>query len=141
MKFLLFDIDKVLKSGTFLLGSEGKEYEHEDEAAVAASVSGLDAKEKLASQRQLLNKKLGLDVAQKMGIDTSDIFTNDDLVMHTVDKTAQKKLKEAQRVNNFFLFPYLVFKHDAKFPLFFRKPLQSLSRSKCLRLAVSVLGK
>ncbi|KAG1688012.1 TATA-binding protein-associated factor 172 [Nymphon striatum] len=100
MKFSLFDMDKVLNSGTFLLGSEGKEYEQEEENSESTSSGGMDAKEKLACQRQLLNKKLGLDVAEKMGIDTSDIFTNEDLVIYSptnVKRDSLKKLKAAQK--------------------------------------------
>lgn len=33
----------------------------------------------MAKQRQLLNVRLGLDVASKIGIDLSGIFTNEDL--------------------------------------------------------------
>lgn len=33
----------------------------------------------MAKQRQLLNVRLGLDVASKIGIDFSGIFSNDDL--------------------------------------------------------------
>lgn len=41
---------------------------------------GLDTKEKMAKQRQLLNARLGLDVAGKFGFDTSTLFTNEDLI-------------------------------------------------------------
>lgn len=34
----------------------------------------------MARQRQLLNCKLGLDVAAKFGMDTSSLFSNDDLI-------------------------------------------------------------
>lgn len=36
-------------------------------------------KEKLTKQRQLLNSKLGLDVACKLGMDFGEMYTNDDL--------------------------------------------------------------
>lgn len=39
----------------------------------------MDIKEKLAKQRQLLNVRLGLDVASKVGIDCSGLFSNEDL--------------------------------------------------------------
>lgn len=42
--------------------------------------SGIDNKEKMAKQRQMLNARLGLDVAAKLGMDTSSLFSNDDLV-------------------------------------------------------------
>lgn len=40
---------------------------------------GIDIKERMAKQRQLLNVRLGLDVVSKIGIDLSGIFTNEDL--------------------------------------------------------------
>lgn len=73
MTFSQFDINKVIQNGSDLLASEGKEYELDD------TVSGMCPKERLAKQRQLLNKRLGLEIADKFGIDTSDIFSNDDL--------------------------------------------------------------
>lgn len=42
-------------------------------------VVGADVKERLAKQRQLLNVRLGLDVASKIGLDFSGIFSNEDL--------------------------------------------------------------
>jgi hypothetical protein len=44
-------------------------------------LSGIDVREKLARQRQLLNARLGLDVAVKIGIDMSEIFSTEDLTI------------------------------------------------------------
>ena len=44
-------------------------------------VLGLDEKEVLARQKQNLNKKLGLDVAGGLGIQSDDLFREEDLVM------------------------------------------------------------
>lgn len=38
-----------------------------------------DIKERLAKQRQQLNARLGLDVASKLGMDLTSMYTNDDL--------------------------------------------------------------
>lgn len=38
----------------------------------------------MAKQRQLLNARLGLDVAAKIGFDTNSLFTNEDLIVNTV---------------------------------------------------------
>lgn len=38
-----------------------------------------DMKERLAKQRQQLNARLGLDVASKLGVDLTSVYTNDDL--------------------------------------------------------------
>ena len=40
-----------------------------------------DPKQKLLHQRQLLNKRLGLDVAASMGVATDDLFGDEDLEM------------------------------------------------------------
>lgn len=37
-------------------------------------------KERMAKQRQLLNARLGLDIASKIGIELPTLFTNEDLV-------------------------------------------------------------
>ena len=42
--------------------------------------SGVDLKKSIAKQRQLLNKRLGLDVAGNLGMET-DIFDDNDLIM------------------------------------------------------------
>lgn len=40
----------------------------------------MDAKEKMAKQRQLLNARLGLELAASYGVDTNALFTNEDLI-------------------------------------------------------------
>jgi TATA-binding protein-associated factor len=44
-------------------------------------LSGIDVREKLARQRQLLNARLGLDVALRIGMDMSEIFSTEDLTI------------------------------------------------------------
>ena len=41
---------------------------------------GLDMKERMAKQRQLLNARLGLDIVSKIGIELPTLFTTEDLV-------------------------------------------------------------
>lgn len=69
-----FDIQKVLENSTYLMASEGKEYDLEEDLGT------VDMKERLAKQRQQLNERLGLQVAASIGLDTSGLFTNQDLV-------------------------------------------------------------
>ncbi|XP_013143480.1 PREDICTED: TATA-binding protein-associated factor 172 [Papilio polytes] len=69
-----FDIERVLENGAHLMGSEGHEYDLEEVALSAG-----DMKERLAKQRQQLNARLGLDVASKLGVDLTSVYTNDDL--------------------------------------------------------------
>lgn len=90
MTFSKFDINKVIQHGGHLLASEGKEYELDE-------TTGVNSKEKVALERQLLNKRLGLDIAERMGLDTNDIFSNDDLqIIAKAEKNgdAKKELSE-----------------------------------------------
>lgn len=75
--FSKFNIQRVLNHGTSLLGCEGGQYD--------ADVSGMDDKEQLSQQRLLLNKRLGLDMAGTLGVDTSNLFNDDDLKAGPVD--------------------------------------------------------
>ncbi|XP_052235352.1 TATA-binding protein-associated factor 172-like isoform X2 [Dreissena polymorpha] len=70
-----FDVQKVLENGTSLLGSEGAQFA-EDE-----NLTGLDERERLVYHRQMLNRRLGLDMAGslKLGLD-QDLYTDDDLL-------------------------------------------------------------
>lgn len=95
MRLNLFQINRVIECGKDLLASEGLEYEvnmlNND------NLKSDSLKEKLSMQRQLLNKKLGLDVAQKLnlGIKSDDLISNEDLQSNLVDKsnTESKKVQ------------------------------------------------
>ncbi|GAB6025941.1 btaf1 RNA polymerase II, B-TFIID transcription factor-associated, 170kDa [Chamberlinius hualienensis] len=76
MNFTNFDVNKVLRHGDCLLGSEGKEYELNE------NLQGVELRENLARQRTLLNQRLGLEAAEKMGLDLGDIVTNEDIAPH-----------------------------------------------------------
>lgn len=69
-----FDLEKVLQNGAHLMGSEGHEYDMEEEAMSAA-----DMKDRLLKQRQQLNARLGLDMAQQLGVDLTSVYSNEDL--------------------------------------------------------------
>ncbi|ESO84153.1 hypothetical protein LOTGIDRAFT_155478 [Lottia gigantea] len=71
--FSQFDVNKVLAFGASLLGSEGVQYDS------VQSFIGIDDKEHLAQQRQLLNKRLGLDIAGNLGLDSNNLFNDEDL--------------------------------------------------------------
>ncbi|XP_071487999.1 TATA-binding protein-associated factor 172-like [Diadema antillarum] len=71
LEFSKFDVGRVLMQGASLLGSAGSEYELEVDA-------GGDPKERLAKQKRLLQKKLGLDVGI-VGMETDDLFNDEDL--------------------------------------------------------------
>ncbi|XP_015784868.1 TATA-binding protein-associated factor 172 [Tetranychus urticae] len=79
MKLDVFDINKVIECGRNLLASEGTEYDLN--LINCDNLSADNLREKLSAQRQLLNKKLGLDISQKLnlGIQSDDLVSNEDL--------------------------------------------------------------
>ncbi|XP_052740467.1 TATA-binding protein-associated factor 172 [Bicyclus anynana] len=77
-----FDIEQVLEHGAHLMGSEGHEYDLEEEA-----LSATDMKDRLVRQRQQLNSRLGLDVASSLGVDISAVYSNEDLLPVRAAKT------------------------------------------------------
>jgi len=85
-----FDLENLIRTGECLMSSEGKEFDTEKTAA-----GGGNSKEKLALQRQQLNNKLGLDVAQKLGF-ASDNFVEDEDFVDDVERFDEKKLKASE---------------------------------------------
>ncbi|XP_015202494.1 TATA-binding protein-associated factor 172 isoform X1 [Lepisosteus oculatus] len=75
LSFCRFDISRLLKHGASLLGSAGAEFEVQDDK----SAGEVDPKERLARQRKLLQKKLGLDMGAAIGMDTEELFNDEDL--------------------------------------------------------------
>ncbi|XP_028162565.1 TATA-binding protein-associated factor 172-like [Ostrinia furnacalis] len=69
-----FDIERVLLNGAHLMGSEGHEYDMDEEAMSAA-----DLNERILKQRQQLNARLGLDIAANLGVDLASVYSNEDL--------------------------------------------------------------
>ncbi|XP_059929981.1 TATA-binding protein-associated factor 172 isoform X1 [Gadus macrocephalus] len=74
LSFYHFDISRLLKHGASLLGSAGAEFELQDDKS-----GEVDPKERLARQRKLLQRKLGLDMGAAIGMDTQELFNDDDL--------------------------------------------------------------
>ncbi|KAM9345373.1 TATA-binding protein-associated factor 172 [Symphorus nematophorus] len=74
LTFYHFDISRLLKHGASLLGSAGAEFEVQDD-----KTGEMDPKERLARQRKLLQKKLGLDMGAAIGMDTDELFNDEDL--------------------------------------------------------------
>lgn len=69
-----FDMNKIISRSAHLMGSEGKEYDTEDDNTICD-------RERLARQRQLLNARLGLNVPGSVGVETADLFTAEDFQM------------------------------------------------------------
>ncbi|XP_037533534.1 TATA-binding protein-associated factor 172 [Nematolebias whitei] len=74
LSFYHFDVSRLLKHGASLLGSAGAEFELQDD-----QTGETDPKERLARQRKLLQKKLGLDMGAAIGMDTEELFNDEDL--------------------------------------------------------------
>lgn len=74
LSFLHFDISRLLKHGASLLGSAGAEFELQED-----KTAEMDPKERLSRQRKLLQKKLGLDMSAAIGMDTDELFNDEDL--------------------------------------------------------------
>lgn len=70
LNFEKFDINSVLKNGIHLTGSEGSEYDLQEEAGVCD----------VSKQKQLLNAKIGLDVTHRIGIDVGDLISAEDFI-------------------------------------------------------------
>ncbi|KAG5883002.1 hypothetical protein JTB14_033457 [Gonioctena quinquepunctata] len=91
LRFGHFDMATVLANSTHLMASEGNEFDLEEDP-------NLDNKEKMAKQRQLLNARLGLNVAAEMGFDSSSLFSNDDLINSTENHSSDKIRKNVREV-------------------------------------------
>ncbi|KAI4812254.1 hypothetical protein KUCAC02_023656, partial [Chaenocephalus aceratus] len=74
LSFYHFDISRLLKHGASLLGSAGAEFELQEDKNAE-----MDPKERLARQRKLLQKKLGMDIGAAIGMDTEELFNDEDL--------------------------------------------------------------
>uniref|UniRef100_A0A671LNL0 TATA-binding protein-associated factor 172-like n=1 Tax=Sinocyclocheilus anshuiensis TaxID=1608454 RepID=A0A671LNL0_9TELE len=74
LSFYRFDISRLLKHGASLLGSAGAEFELQED-----KTGEIDPKERLARQRKQLQKKLGLDMGAAIGMDTEELFNDEDL--------------------------------------------------------------
>lgn len=64
----LFDINNILKNGVHLTGSEGKEYDTQEEGGPC----------NVSKQKQILNSMIGLDVTHRIGIEIGELLTADD---------------------------------------------------------------
>ncbi|XP_045616900.2 TATA-binding protein-associated factor 172 isoform X2 [Procambarus clarkii] len=75
-----FNLAHVLQKGSYLMAADEKLFEAEDENMP------LNPADRLACQRRLVNQRLGLDIAEAMGINTESIFTNEDLAESQVEE-------------------------------------------------------
>lgn len=88
LKFDTFCVKTILANRHFLTASEGKEFDDDDSNLT-------DPKERLAFQRNALNTKLGLDIAAKLGINTDDIVSAEDLTGNHHQEDTQNQASQA----------------------------------------------
>ncbi|XP_063291293.1 TATA-binding protein-associated factor 172 isoform X1 [Pelobates fuscus] len=100
LSFDRFDISRLLKHGASLLGSAGAEFEVQDDKSVAET----DPKERRARQKKLLQKKLGLDMGAAIGMNTEELFNDEDLdYMPTAAVANKTTLQAAEIIDSEFL--------------------------------------
>nr|XP_029525638.1 TATA-binding protein-associated factor 172-like isoform X2 [Oncorhynchus nerka] len=93
LSFYRFDISRLLKHGASLLGSAGVEFEVQDDKS-----GEVDPKERLARQRKLLQRKLGLDMGAAIGMDTMELFNDEDLdTQYTCTPSGPKAQGQGER--------------------------------------------
>lgn len=81
LSFAEFNLEQVLKKGARLIGSEGIEFDFNDDAKSDSQGAGGDnAAERLSRQRALLNEKLGLTQASKLGVNLTDLISDEDMI-------------------------------------------------------------
>lgn len=86
LTFAEFNLEQILKRGALLFGSEGVEFDYqEDNSGSELNIRAIDSTERLNRQRALLNEKLGLTQANKLGINLTHLITNED-VMHNCQR-------------------------------------------------------
>lgn len=73
LSFGEFNLSDILQKGARLIGSEGSEFDmrEEDDASKSA--------ERLVRQRALLNEKLGITQASRLGVNLTDMITDEDV--------------------------------------------------------------
>ncbi|XP_068114094.1 TATA-binding protein-associated factor 172 [Hyperolius riggenbachi] len=99
LSFDRFDISRLLKHGASLLGSAGVEFEVQEDKSVE-----VDPKERIARQRKLLQRKLGLDVGAAIGMNTEELFNDEDLdYMPTNTLVNKPTLQAAEFIDSEFL--------------------------------------
>ncbi|XP_030373466.1 TATA-binding protein-associated factor 172 [Scaptodrosophila lebanonensis] len=85
LSFAEFDLQQILLKGARLIGSEGNEFDVQDEQPAngggAEATAASTGAARLSRQRALLNEKLGLTAAAKLGVNLTDMITDEDVTM------------------------------------------------------------
>lgn len=82
LSFDEFDLQQILQKGARLIGSEGNEFDlQEEQPASGGGAEDITVADRLSRQRALLNDKLGLTTAAKLGVNLTDMITDEDVAM------------------------------------------------------------
>ncbi|KAL7730918.1 hypothetical protein ACLKA6_014161 [Drosophila palustris] len=82
LSFDEFDLQQILQKGARLIGSEGNEFDVlEEQPASGGGAEDLNVAARLIRQRALLNDKLGLTTAAKLGVNLTDMITDEDVAL------------------------------------------------------------
>ncbi|KAB7501442.1 TATA-binding protein-associated factor, partial [Armadillidium nasatum] len=76
-----FSIKRVLEKGSYLYAADEQNFDLEENMEYAPN-----SKEAVDHQRNLINQKLGLDIAESLGINTQNIFSASDLTTEVTQK-------------------------------------------------------
>ncbi|XP_004536960.1 TATA-binding protein-associated factor 172 isoform X2 [Ceratitis capitata] len=90
LSFADFDLEQILHKGARLIGSEGIEFDlngSESPTAEGGLNANTSAAERLSRQRALLNEKLGLTQASKLGVNLMDMITDEDVMGSSAGST------------------------------------------------------
>ena len=105
-----FNLDFILKSGLKLLSSDTQKYEIKDNdlnsnktASNKKSSNQHDSIDIIKEQRKLLNSKLGIDVGGAANLDTTHLFSDEDLLMaSTSNSTLDLKIQIKRKLSDDF---------------------------------------
>ncbi|XP_032595951.1 TATA-binding protein-associated factor 172 [Drosophila grimshawi] len=82
LSFDEFDLQQILQKGARLIGSEGNEFDvQEEQPASGGGAEDQSVAARLSRQRALLNDKLGLTTAAKLGVHLTDMISDEDVAL------------------------------------------------------------
>lgn len=82
LSFDEFDLQQILNKGARLIGSEGNEFDvQEEQPASGGGAEDQNLASRLSRQRAVLNDKLGLTTAAKLGVNLTDMITDEDVAL------------------------------------------------------------
>ncbi|XP_017119000.1 TATA-binding protein-associated factor 172 [Drosophila elegans] len=82
LSFDEFDLQQILHKGARLIGSEGNEFDvQEEQPASGGGEEERSLASRLSRQRAVLNDKLGLTTAAKLGVNLTDMITDEDVAL------------------------------------------------------------